>query len=152
MRRLPMLFSIVALIPLTTPVALAEDTKPDADKPAGVMKEKLKNSQLILEGVTMNDFAKVTEGSKELLAASKKAGWMVVQTPEYQLHSETFRRACAELISAAEKKSVERAALAYVDMTLTCVKCHQHVREQGIGLRLESEKEWRKTHLTALSE
>lgn len=137
MRRFPTLLSISAAVLLMSPTAIAEDRKADDAKTAAVMKEKLKNAQLILEGITINDFAKVTKGSEGLLEASKKAAWMVLQTEDYQLHSDQFRQSCRDLIAASEKKNVERAALAYVDMTLACVKCHQHVREQGIGLRIE---------------
>ena len=30
-------------------------------------------------------------------------------------------------------KNLDGAALSYVDMTLMCVKCHQHVRETKMG-------------------
>ena len=34
-----------------------------------------------------------------------------------------------ELIKNAEDRNLDAAALSYVDLTLTCVKCHKHVRE-----------------------
>ncbi len=33
----------------------------------------------------------------------------------------------------AKEKNIDGAALAYVEMTLVCVKCHEHVREQKVG-------------------
>ena len=40
----------------------------------------------------------------------------------------------AELvIEKAKAKSIDGATLAYVEMTVTCVRCHQYTREQGIG-------------------
>jgi hypothetical protein len=38
----------------------------------------------------------------------------------------------------AERKNLDGVALTYVDMTLTCVKCHQHCREQKIGMMAPS--------------
>ena len=111
------------------------DEKPKAE-PLPVMRQKLSHAQGILEGVAVNDFKKIKDSSEMLIAASKKAAWQVLRTPEYELHSDEFRQAAKALIKAADKQESERAALAYVDMTLTCVKCHQHVRERGIGLRV----------------
>jgi len=45
------------------------------------------------------------------------------------LYSNEFRRNAASLVQKAKEKNLDGAALAYVDMTLTCVKCHKHMRE-----------------------
>jgi hypothetical protein len=34
-----------------------------------------------------------------------------------------------DLIEKAREKNLDGAALSYVEMTLSCVKCHKHVRE-----------------------
>jgi hypothetical protein len=39
------------------------------------------------------------------------------------------------LIKNAEDKNLDAAALSYVDLTLTCVKCHKHLREKGMVRR-----------------
>ena len=51
-------------------------------------------------------------------------------------HADFFRPKAAArlagelaLVENARKKNLDAAALNYVDMTLTCVKCHNHVRE-----------------------
>jgi hypothetical protein len=115
--------AVAALVP-----ALPGDDK----KPAGLadlMQRKLKYSQKALEGIALNDYDKIAESATELIAVSQAADWKVLKSPEYQLHSNDFRRSAESMRRMANAKNVDGAALAYVDMTLTCVKCHKHVRE-----------------------
>jgi hypothetical protein len=72
----------------------------------------------------------ISSHAEELIAISKEAEWKVVKTPRYETYSNDFRREAEDLIKAAKAKNVDAAALAYVDLTLTCVKCHKHVREE----------------------
>ncbi len=95
-----------------------------------LMAEKLKNSQLVLEGLATNNFEKIGNGGQELMRISKAAEWTVYKTPEYEMHTNSFRRAVETLIQKAKAKNIDGATLAYVDMTFSCVKCHQHTREE----------------------
>jgi hypothetical protein len=94
-----------------------------------LMHRKLNNAQKVLEGVAMKDFDKISAGAEELIAISKEAEWKVLKTPRYELISDEFRRNADALVKNAKEKNIDAAALSYVDMTLTCVKCHKHVRE-----------------------
>jgi hypothetical protein len=102
---------------------------------AKLMAEKLKHAQLLLDGLATNDFAKITKAADELLVISKAAEFTAARkTREYQLHTNNFRRALEEIAKKAKEKNLEGATLGYVDMTLTCVRCHQHTRESGNAL------------------
>jgi hypothetical protein len=83
----------------------------------------------VLEGIAVNDFDKIAKHGEELIFISKQAEWRVLQTPQYELHSNEFRRIADDLVRSAKAKNLDAATLAYVDLTLTCVKCHKHVRE-----------------------
>jgi hypothetical protein len=96
---------------------------------ADLMQRKLQNAQKVLEGIAVNDFDKITKHAEELILISKQAEWKVLKTPQYEMFSNDFRRTAGELIENAKQKNLDGAALAYVDLTLTCVKCHKHVRE-----------------------
>ena len=98
-----------------------------------LMMRKLTNSEKILEGLTLNDFDKVSKHAENLIEISKAAEWRVLKTRDYELYSNQFRRNCQSLIKQAKAKNTDGVALAYVDMTLTCVKCHQHVREERMA-------------------
>ena len=94
-----------------------------------LMVAKLKNSQSLLEGLAMSDFAKISRSAQELVQSSKTAEWFVLKTPRYELHSDEFRRAAETVIRKARDKNLDGAALAYFDMTMTCLRCHQYMRE-----------------------
>jgi cytochrome c556 len=94
-----------------------------------IMKEKLKNSQKVLEGIALADYDKVTRGCEELIQLSKTEEWYVIKTPRYQMHSEEFRRAAELIIQKAKNKNLDGVTLAYFELTMSCVRCHQYVRE-----------------------
>jgi hypothetical protein len=94
-----------------------------------LMKRKLTNAQKVLEGIAVNDFDKISTHAEELIMISKQAEWKVMKTPQYDMFSNDFRRSATELVEKAKQKNLDGAALSYVDLTLTCVKCHKYVRE-----------------------
>lgn len=94
-----------------------------------LMQKKLKSAQHVLEGLALADFAKITRSAEDLIQHSKTLEWRVLRTPRYELHTNEFRRAAENLIDKAKQKNIDGAALAYVELTLSCVRCHQHVRD-----------------------
>jgi hypothetical protein len=99
------------------------------DKTPELMKKKLGHSQKVLEGIALNKYDMIAANAKELIQISKAVEWRVVKSPQYEIFSNDFRRACEAMILASKEKNIDGAALAYVDLTLTCVRCHKHVRE-----------------------
>ena len=118
---------------LLAAAALGQDKPRAAAKPPTVMQRKLTHAHNVLIGLALPDFDKVTTGADELAACAREASWRVLKTPKYERYSDEFLRTLDDLKAAAKKKNVDAAALAYVDMTLTCVKCHQHARDVGWG-------------------
>lgn len=96
-----------------------------------LMKKKLESSQKVLESLAINDFDTVGNHARELIRISKAAEFHVVKTPQYELHSKQLRWSAELLEEMAKAKNGDGAALAYVELTLTCLKCHRHVRELG---------------------
>jgi hypothetical protein len=105
------------------------------DKVKDLMKRKLGHSQKVLEGIAINDFEMIGNNAQEMILISKTAEWQVLKTPEYELYSNEFRRSAGELVEKSRAKNIDGATLAYVDLTLTCVKCHKHVRETRMTRR-----------------
>jgi hypothetical protein len=101
----------------------------DDKKLTELMKKKLEHAQKVLDGLTTNDFDKIIKNSDELMAISKLAEWKVVKTPQYELFSNDFRRNIENMTKESKKKNLDGATLAYVEMTLNCVRCHKYVRE-----------------------
>jgi hypothetical protein len=100
-----------------------------ADRVAALMQKKLEHAQKVLEGLALNDFDRITRNADDLMTLSKQAEWKVLKTPQYEVHSNEFRRITEEMIKSAREKNLDGAALNYVELTLTCVKCHKYVRE-----------------------
>jgi hypothetical protein len=115
---------------LAVGASFADEKKP---KKPTVMQRKLQNAQLVLEGLAKADFEKIGKGADGLLVCVRDASWRAVKAPKYELYSNEFLRHIETLKKAAKKKNNDAAALAYVEMTLTCVKCHQHLRDERIG-------------------
>ena len=134
---------VVALAGLVSVAASAPAPKKEqksepkaAEKPDGTvandvhdfMRLKLEHSQKVLEGIALEDFAEIAKHSQAISLLSQEATWRVLQTPDYLQHSTEFRRAADAMTVAANKKNLDGAALAYVDLTMKCVNCHKYVR------------------------
>jgi hypothetical protein len=130
MRRL--VFVLTAL-GLAAALPLWEGHAAPPRKVEDLMKKKLAESQKVLAGLATHDFDKVVSSAEELIEISKQAEWKVLKTPLYQVYSDEFKRNAEDLVKNAKKKSVDATALSYVDLTLTCVKCHKHVREKRVA-------------------
>ncbi|MCS7014713.1 MAG: hypothetical protein NZM42_01175 [Gemmatales bacterium] len=97
---------------------------------AQLMKRKMEAAQKILEGLALAQFDTVITNAEALIFISRQASFRVLPTPEYELHSNEFRRVAGEIANKAREKNLDGATLQYMDMTLTCVKCHKHVRDR----------------------
>ena len=94
------------------------------------MKRKLAHAQKALESVTTEKFDELEKNASALVKLSQTEAWRTIETDEYRLFSEEFRRHAKALQNAAQKKNIDAASLAYVQMTLTCVNCHKYVRNK----------------------
>lgn len=92
------------------------------------MRKKLESSQSLLEGLVVEDFDLIAKGAKELKTTGAAAEFLVVNDPIYVGYADDFRRIVDKMDKAAKEKRLDGAALAYVDMTLSCVECHKYVR------------------------
>lgn len=126
---------VVVTAALIGPGKADDKPRPPAEpkKKATVMQRKLGHAQKLLEALALNEYEKIATNAEELQQCAKEASWQVVKTAKYDLYSNDFIRNLDGLQKAAKKKNTDAAALAYVEMTLTCVKCHQYVREERVG-------------------
>lgn len=120
-----------------------EGKKKPEEKPAPskLMLAKLKQAQLILDGMATNNFDKIIAACEELMTISKAAEFRALKTPEYEVHTNNFRRSLEVMIAKAKDKNLDGVTLGYVDMTFTCVRCHQHTRETKTALAIPMKKE-----------
>jgi hypothetical protein len=104
----------------------------NAERPNEVsvfMKAKLTHSQKLIEGLAIEDYDLLAKNAQRLSLLSQESTWKVLQTVDYLRYSNEFRRSTDALREAAEDKNLDGATLAYVQMTMNCVKCHKYVRQ-----------------------
>lgn len=94
-----------------------------------LMQEKLSSAKLMLEGIATADFKKISRSGETLIELSKTAEWFVYKTPRYEIHSNEFRNAAETVLQKAKDQNLDGVTLAYFELTMSCVKCHQYVRE-----------------------
>jgi hypothetical protein len=123
---------IVAVVCLSAAVLHLRSSAQDPPKVSDLMRKKLGHSQKILEGIALNNFDQISRSAEELILISKAAEWRVIKSPQYEVQSNAFRRAAETLIEKARDKNLDGATLAYVDLTLSCVKCHKYVRDTRV--------------------
>jgi hypothetical protein len=132
MRRLILLIVVVVfVVAVLGPLVLgfgvhAAPPKPDA---ATLMQKKLTHAQKLLEALALADLDKVGENARELSALSKQAEFAVLKTAQYELHANEFRRALDNIQRGVKQKNLDATTLGYMDLTMSCVRCHSHVRE-----------------------
>jgi hypothetical protein len=105
--------------------------QPEAKKPT-VMQRKLTHAQKLLAALATDDFHLMRTSAEGLRDCVKDETWRINDTEKYLMYSDDFLRQTDALQAAAKKKNADAAALAYVGMTLTCVKCHRHLRDERL--------------------
>ncbi len=93
------------------------------------MQMKLKASQSILEGIALNDFKKIQAAGEEIVMVSNVSDFLRAYTgKEYLFHVELLRRPAETIASKAKEKNIDGVMIAYNELTLSCLKCHQAMR------------------------
>jgi hypothetical protein len=119
-----------------------DDKKADRPRPrlpAGheLMRAKLKHAQAVLEGLAVGDFKAIAAAADELVRVSQAAEFLnAYKSREYEVQINIFRRAAQTMSKKAGDRNLDGVTLAYVDMTMTCLKCHQYTRDPKADARL----------------
>ena len=112
---------------LLLPASLASAENEDDASGSFWMQKKLEYSGNILEGLAREDFDQIAKNARSMNALSQMEKW-VRGTAEYRTQLRIFQNANKQLITMADGKKLDGAALAYVQLTLSCVNCHKAVR------------------------
>jgi len=94
------------------------------------MRKKLEASTKILEGLALEDVDLIQEGATTLAEMSEAEKWRVSKDVMYRQFSGEFARTARQLVDAAKDKNVDRAALRWMDTTMSCIECHRFVRNE----------------------
>lgn len=97
------------------------------------MRQKLDASSRVLEGLCTEDLEMVGEGSKVLLTMSHEERWRVSTDMMYRRYSSEFSTAVEELLKESEDQDMDGTSMAWVNVTMKCLKCHEWVRNTIIA-------------------
>jgi hypothetical protein len=103
-------------------------TKNAPVKKSPVMVRKLQHAQGLLRGIAVQDFDALIKESDALIDCRNEVTWRLDETEQYLAHSNAFLEQLQKLKSAAGKKDIDAATLGYLEITRTCIKCHEHLR------------------------
>ena len=107
-----------------------EKANPDVSEPSVWMRKKMEYSQSILSGIATADFDKIVSSAQSMRGLSKIEAFVRSRTPGYRTQLDIFMEANAEIIRQASDDNVDGAALAFTQMTISCVNCHKQLRAQ----------------------
>lgn len=116
------------------PKAVVKDELKDAPKISAAkpmsfwMNAKLTGSKSILEALAKGDFDKLESEASQMRLIGKLEGFVRRTNPDYKTQLHTFDLANQELVRQAKRQNVEGAALAFNQLTTSCVACHVMLR------------------------
>ena len=127
------LVAITVLVAVTSIQAREKDAV-QAQGPNTLMQQKLDHAQKLLSALSLADYDEMIAHSRELQRISLEANWNIPPSSGSTGFGYDFRNALDRLVTSAEKRNIDGAALNYVQVVLTCVECHKVVREgEGIA-------------------
>ena len=111
-------------------LSLAFGTSGSAQLPRldDLMQEKLEHAQGLLGAMILNDLREVERLADELVQVSDASQWSPSQEPEYLRRARDFRASTAAIAEQARAGYSDGVALAYMEVTLSCIQCHRFLR------------------------
>ena len=92
-----------------------------------LMKAKAGYAHRLLDAVVLGELETVGDQAFRLKAIAETADWSVIDTPEYVRESDAFIRATERLQQSVASGNHQAVADAYVEVTLSCVRCHRYM-------------------------
>ena len=113
---------------LTTGHSLAETKIPNTTQM--LMRQKLAAAHGLLDGLVREDYESLRKNADLVKSISKVSTWHKSDSEIFMNYARSFQNAADFLVTNAEAKNLEGISLGYVRVTLECVQCHTHVRDQ----------------------
>ncbi len=93
------------------------------------MEKKLEYSKAMLESLTTGEFEDLADQASRMRALGRIEGFVRRKNPDYRNQLRIFDSATLELSRHAKRGNAEGAALAFNQLTTSCVACHVMLRE-----------------------
>ena len=120
----------IGMLPMISGGALNGDDQADGKKKASAwMKAKTEYTKNILVALTEGDFGKIETNATAMGASDFLEYWFRAKQPDYRKQMVFFAHANQELVRQAKAKNLAGVTLAFNQLTVSCVECHQIVRD-----------------------
>jgi hypothetical protein len=102
------------------------------------MRQKLANTQQLLEGVVTTNFTIVDKSADRLaqISYTEMASWQSNAEPEYLKQASAFVKAVQGIRKASADRNSGALADEYMNLLNSCISCHSYVRRMK-PIRLE---------------
>lgn len=107
----------------------------DEDQPDSFwMQKKLEHTQDVLSALATEDFEAIGVNAEAMRRLSRLEGFVRRSNVEaYRTQLKVFEFANQELARHAREKNIDGAALAFTQLTLSCVNCHKEIRNLPVA-------------------
>ena len=123
------LFSMITMLVAAGSVWSIHQEPADKVTKAAIMRMKLEPAKKILEGIALGDFQAVRKNTEQIRLLTLDESWMLMQTDDYRQQTKNFERSLNLLNRMCDEKDIEGVTLAYMQVTMRCVECHQRMRD-----------------------
>ncbi|QEG35613.1 hypothetical protein [Bythopirellula goksoeyrii] len=96
------------------------------------MDVKLQKAQAIFAALTEADYKSIIDSAKQLRTLSEFEGFVRKGTPDYVTQLRSFQFAVLEIEKQAKRENIEGVTLGFQQMTLSCVHCHNALRQTDV--------------------
>jgi hypothetical protein len=130
------ILQVVAAAFALTAAALAASRPAQVPSMSTVMRDKLENTQELLEALVTADYAAMDAAAMRLgrVTEAEIGRWQTPGDPEYTRQGVLFMTAVQGLREASMDRDAEAAGYYYTALVSTCVRCHAHVRRVRLAL------------------
>lgn len=102
---------------------------PPLPSEAQVMQAKLRHAQALMAALAKEDYKNLEEHASALVAITKATEFLrAYKSEEYEFQTRAFQKSAETLAEKARGKNLDGATLAFLDMNISCVGCHNHFR------------------------
>jgi hypothetical protein len=122
-------FLLAALTGLASADDKDKESAKHAEKPVSFwMEKKMEYAQSILRGLATGDMETVASTAEQMRLLSKVEGFIRGKKPGYRTQLQVFELANREIERQAKADNLEGAAMAFHQLTTSCVSCHVLIR------------------------
>jgi cytochrome c556 len=96
-----------------------------------LMRQKLAATHDLLTALLMKDMNGIKAQTEVLSEISKATTWYKTQDPDFLREAASFRNSVEFMQESASAKDIPSTALGYVRVTMSCMTCHNFIRDVG---------------------